>query len=372
MKPGGFVKSPYAAFRFIPRHSHPQKSLAFWGPRCGVRTSTPHSSGFARLASGAFYKTVFIFLMALLLSCGKKGDPTLATFVKPAPVRNITALHRENSILLSWSYSVSSDSPELIKGFYIEKAEGAGDNNPGAFKNIVFLPGTVTKYTDTDFVAGRAYFYKMRVCSVRNIISDQSPVVKVLPSLLPPPPSGLSYEVKNNAIEIRWKEVHEKVKYNIYKSNKKNIFSGTPLNKAALGEPLFRDRLETGPASYYVVRALLDTAIKDEGFPSEVLEVAPGTFVLSKPSALKYVYAPKGVVLIWNENPEQWVKRYRVYRKRAGESSFSVIGEAVTPTFKDNDALTSKTFYCITALGPSVESALPEPLEVNPPVQENR
>ena len=40
-----FVKSPYAALRCILRH-------------CGVRKSTPHSSGFARLASGAFYEVV--------------------------------------------------------------------------------------------------------------------------------------------------------------------------------------------------------------------------------------------------------------------------------------------------------------------------
>jgi hypothetical protein len=39
------VKSPYAALRFILRH-------------CDVRKSTPHSSGFARLASGAFYFVV--------------------------------------------------------------------------------------------------------------------------------------------------------------------------------------------------------------------------------------------------------------------------------------------------------------------------
>jgi hypothetical protein len=41
------VKSPYAALRFILRH-------------CDVRTSTPHSSGFVRLASGAFYFVVSI------------------------------------------------------------------------------------------------------------------------------------------------------------------------------------------------------------------------------------------------------------------------------------------------------------------------
>jgi hypothetical protein len=39
----GYVKSPDAALRFIPRH-------------CGVRRGTPHSPGFARLACGLFTK----------------------------------------------------------------------------------------------------------------------------------------------------------------------------------------------------------------------------------------------------------------------------------------------------------------------------
>src|SRR3989339_108854 len=41
--PDGYVKRPDAALRFILRH-------------CGVRNSTPHSSGLARLACGLFTK----------------------------------------------------------------------------------------------------------------------------------------------------------------------------------------------------------------------------------------------------------------------------------------------------------------------------
>ena len=44
-KEDGFVKSPSAALRCILSH-------------CGVQVSTPHSVGFARLASEAFYCAV--------------------------------------------------------------------------------------------------------------------------------------------------------------------------------------------------------------------------------------------------------------------------------------------------------------------------
>jgi hypothetical protein len=51
----GFVKSPDAALRFIlPLLSQGQAY-------CGVRQSTPHSSGFARLACGLFTKPSHFF-----------------------------------------------------------------------------------------------------------------------------------------------------------------------------------------------------------------------------------------------------------------------------------------------------------------------
>ena len=175
MKPGGFVKSPYAAFRFIPR-------------RCGVRTSTPHSSGFARLASGAFYKTAFFMMAPMLMIMRKKGRPTLTTFVKPASCQAIllryTVRIRYAFVVLFCVFRICRNSSKV----FILRKPRVGGQQSSEFKNIVFLPGTVTHYTDTDFVAGRAYFYKILVYSVRNIISDQSPVVKVIPASLPPPP----------------------------------------------------------------------------------------------------------------------------------------------------------------------------------------
>ncbi len=310
---------------------------------------------------------IVVLISALLMSCGQKGDPTLTTFVKPSPVGNITAVHRENSLQLSWDYS---DTQELIKGFYLEKSEVAGGNDrPGEFKKIAFLPDSARHYADTEFVVGRTYFYRITVVSLRKILSNLSPVLKVVPAVPPAPPSGLSYELTNEAVIIKWNEVSVKVKYNIYKSHDKKVFPDSPLNNLELDRPVYSDKVETGLPSYYAVRSVLNTPIKDEGPLSEALEVNPETFVPSRPSGLKYVYAPKGIVLIWNENPETWVKRYRVYRKRAGESVFSFIGEVVTPTFRDNDPLTSKTEYYITALGPSRESGPLEPVEVSPEVQ---
>ncbi|MCX5907517.1 MAG: hypothetical protein NTY64_10095 [Deltaproteobacteria bacterium] len=57
----GFVKSPSAALRCILR-------------RCGVPPSTPHSSGFARLASGVFYFAIHILTFYEFIKFGTSSE----------------------------------------------------------------------------------------------------------------------------------------------------------------------------------------------------------------------------------------------------------------------------------------------------------
>jgi hypothetical protein len=72
---GGFVKNPDAVLRGILR-------------RCGVRKGTPHSSGFARLACGAFYEAAehrqfldFLTLPGLQICKKRKEDLWLFNYL---------------------------------------------------------------------------------------------------------------------------------------------------------------------------------------------------------------------------------------------------------------------------------------------------
>jgi hypothetical protein len=66
------VKSPDAALRCILCH-------------CGVRASTPHSSGFARLACGAFYAAVAAHLLTFCefvkLAANEEGKLAFSTLL---------------------------------------------------------------------------------------------------------------------------------------------------------------------------------------------------------------------------------------------------------------------------------------------------
>ncbi|BCB95492.1 fibronectin type III domain protein [Dissulfurispira thermophila] len=318
------------------------------------------------------FALLLICIALSIISCGRKGDPTLRTFEKPMPVKEIKVTHRENELIISWSYP--SAEREKIRGFYIEKAEIKGQESGVGmpdFKNIMFLRSDASQFIDKDFKIGQSYLYKIRVYSLRDIISDESPVIKVNPRHLPEPPARLSYKVSNDSLEIIWQNAEKNegqrvIRYNIYRSTEKGKYPTSPLNSSPLREPFFRDVVEKARPVYYTIRALLDTELRDEGYPSEEIEVNPKTFIPSQPHNLKYVPSEKKVYLMWDENPEIWVRGYRIYRKKETEVVFSLIGESTLPAFTDNEPLSSKRAYFISAVGPGKESIPSEIVEVYP------
>jgi len=293
---------------------------------------------------------LLLIIIFFIISCGKKGDPTLKTFEKPMPVKEISAIHREDELIISWSYPQSERAK--VKGFSIEKAIGKRQE----FKNIAFLKSDVSQFIDKDFKIKQEYFYRIRVHSLRDIISDESPVIIVKPLPLPEKPTGLRYSITDDSVVIKWDWLCNKLKYNIYKSYEKGKYPAFPLNNAPLIETSFSDKVEKSRTVYYTVRALLGTDIKGEGYPSEELEVNPESFVPSKPMNLKYVPSEKKVYLIWDKNPETWVNGYRIYRKKGMETEFTLIGESILPVFTDNEPLSVKAVYYVTAIGPKKES----------------
>ncbi|MEW5744803.1 MAG: hypothetical protein AB1805_05100 [Nitrospirota bacterium] len=312
--------------------------------------------------------TILFGLLAaavLASACGKKGDPTLKTFEQPLPVAALSVSHTEEGLVVSWPYPQANR--ESIKGFYIEKAEG--DRCEG-FANAAFLKGDADRFVDRDFSPGRVYCYRIRVYSLRDIISDSSPVFKAAPVALPAPPERVFFTVKKNAIEIGWEGSGEVSGFTLYKSAAKEAAPlPSPLNKALLKERSFVDAIDTARPVYYRVRSVVESGIVNEGPASQPLEVDPASFVPSRPAGLRFVAMPKAVHLQWNENPESWVRGYRVFRRAGQEKEFVAIGDVVAPAFADPDPAAGKAFYAVAALGPAQESPLSEPVAVSPYIE---
>ncbi|MDO8994522.1 MAG: hypothetical protein Q7T83_13620 [Thermodesulfovibrionales bacterium] len=294
-----------------------------------------------------------IIAFFLLFSCGKKEPPTLKAYEKPDAPSGLKAIHRENNIILSWSYN----KRENLKGFHVLRAAGTGSQQEDAeFKKITLVEKDANSYTDADFKTDTQYKYKIVARSLKNVLSNDSNVITVRPLPVPPAPENVSFLAGNDALSISWGSAGENIFYNIYKSPDKGKYGINPINAEPIKTTLYSDTFELTKPVYYTIRSLLKNGYRNEGPASDEIEVNPVDFVPSRPEGLQAIFAGDKVVIAWKENPEVWVKKYRVYRKTNESEGFKPAGEPVTPAFTDREKTGTKHVYKITAIGPSKES----------------
>lgn len=297
-----------------------------------------------------FLISFFLFLsFCFFVSCGKKGPPTLKAYEKPEKPTGLTAVHREERIILSWSYP--NNLRHTLKGFQVLRSESDG------FEKIAFIKNDQSLFIDTTFKLNVTYQYKVIAQNLKDVLSADSNIITVITRVLPSPPENIRFTITSDSIELHWSSSGEGICYNIYKTTEKDKYADTPLNRAPVCMTSFRDTfLLPDRTVYYKIRALLNTIIRDEGYASAELEITPSHFIPLAPSDLRVVKGDDKVYLLWKENTETWIKGYRIYRKREGEKEFTIIGEVTTPTFTDTAKINKKVWYMIRALGPLRES----------------
>jgi len=292
----------------------------------------------------------FIFFISLIIpACGRKAPPTLKAYQKPQPPSGLTIVHREEKMLISWSYPGNLRSS--LKGFQVMRAEGQG------FERLGFVGNEANSFTDERFSPDTPYQYKVIAQNLKDILSDGSNIVTVTPKRVPPPPDDVQVSLANDAVQLSWQASGEGVCYHVYRTTEKGRYRDVPLHKDPVCGTSFSDMaVFYDKPVYYTVRAFYNTPLLDEGYPSAEIEVSPSLFVPSAPAELRVVRAQGKIVLMWRESPEPWVKGYRVYRKKEREKEFTLLGEAKMPTFTDTGKVGKKVRYMVRALGPSQES----------------
>lgn len=299
--------------------------------------------------------SVYCLLFAaciMLVSCGKKTPPTLKAYEKPSAPAAVKAIHREDRILLSWSYT---SKKENLKEFHILRAEDS------SFQKIASVTKEENSYIDVKFKAGTPYKYKVVAGSLKNILSEDSNVIAIKPESVPPAPKNISFKVGNDSLNVSWDSAGENILYNVYRSAEKGKYSINPVNKEPLTALKYADNLGTGSPVYYTIRSLLNKEFRSEGHASGEIMIDPSTFIPTKPEGFQTVVADDKVVISWKENPEMWVTKYRIYEKLNEKDGFKLVKESVTPAFTLREKTGTKHTFRVTAVGPVKES---EPSEM--------
>lgn len=306
----------------------------------------PHFDNFEARESRLTLPSLLILLLIVLVpSCGKKSAPTLAAYEKPPTPVLIRAVHREDRIILSWSFP--DNRTDEISGFTILKSSGRGLQRIEVLKSRRSL-------TETSFVTGTTYTFRIVARSLTGVLSKDSNALTLTPLEPPPPPAHLSFRIEGDHVILSWEGAGEGILYNVYRSFKENTFGKQPLNSSPLRESSFKDVLHINRPVYYTVRSLRNTTTEDEGRPSPELAVNPSDLVPSAPGDLTYFAAPGKIFLYWKEPSERWITGYRIYRKTGG-GHYKLIGETQVPTFLDTDKSLTKRDYRVNAVGPSRE-----------------
>jgi|WetSurMetagenome_2_1015567.scaffolds.fasta_scaffold01843_11 hypothetical protein len=273
----------------------------------------------------------------------------MLSFDRPNAVKELNAVHRDGRMDLFWSYG-GEQKKVVIKGFRLYRAEGNSE-----YILIAQLPPDATRYSDTDIGPGKRYRYKIQAFSSRGVDSESSMELKVRPVNTPAVPEGLKYHITNDFAEISWAGAEKGVTFNIFRSENKGVYPGTPLNGKPLEEPFFRDRLHVLNPVYYSVVAVIRTDIMNESGMSAELLIDPKIFVPAAPADVRIVRSDNRVYISWQDNDETWVRGYRVYRK--GTSGVTeLLAEVNVPIYVDEDRGGAHASYHVTAFGPFRES----------------
>lgn len=296
----------------------------------------------------------FAFLSACICSCGKEGPPRLPAPVEPLPPASLSSVQRENEIVLRWRYP--ENKLGSVSEFIVMKSEGGGKfRKTASTRELHFI--------DREVKPDGRYEYKIIVKPYKGKATSESNVSGRSVAVVPGPPNEVSFAAADDSVVISWRHPSKDVSFNIYKRLDGEDYPLKPLNDEPFTGDSFTEALDASKKVFYTIRAVAASGI--EGPASGEVEIGPDTLMPSAPRNLQAYVIEDRVVILWQENPERWVRGYKVYRSLSG-GEYRAVGESKTPAFTDFEVSSVERTYKITAVGPLKEGPFSEPLDVAP------
>lgn len=299
---------------------------------------------------------LFMFLF-IVVSCGKKGEPTLKSFEKPETPANLRAIKRTDEIILNWNFPAKKESE--IKGFNIFRSSlnpsNTGKEEWTDFVKIAFIDKKIRTYIDSSIEENSSYKYKIISQNLKDILSKESNIIQVSSVKLPEPPSQLSFRIENDKQILTWKETVPDSLHNIYRYDINRISQIEKVNITPIKGYSFTDYFNINKTYCYIIRTISGNEVIYESKPSEEICIKPAELIPSKPLNLQATALADSVVLVWQEPNETFVTGYKIYREIDKKKGFLLIGESRIPSFTDKEKASTKRNYRVTAVGPIKE-----------------
>ncbi len=339
---------------------------------------------------------IFVFVVVTFPSCGKKGPilPPLPKVVQEFEMFEIC--QRGGILLLEWenptAYTDGSPLPanSEVEIWIFKREREPAENKmpkPEEFEKGARLlasikqdeyskfqardeEGTVRfqypyELTPDDFQA-RSLVFGLRMKTRKKKVSEFSSMRRIRPRILSLPPRAVKTQVFQDRIEVSWAAAERNIDdssparyvgFNVYRAE--GDAPPRRLNARPVKDRKYDDKeFLVGQTYRYFIRASATESSPDmESDDSEITEVTPeDTFPPAAPSGLISIVAGEFISLTWDENREEDLAGYRVWRKTEGEDEFMLLTpEPIrTNAFNDASVETNKRYhYTVTALDES-------------------
>ncbi len=322
-----------------------------------------------------------LVMLVILAGCGFKTLPVAPQAVVPVAITDLRYELSEKGVTLYWSYpieTITGDDIPMIDSFILYRAvvptESYCETCPIPFGKPIVLPGGVlpgqgrktATYDATLLRPGNLYFFKVRSKTGWLAESADSNLVSFIWQIPAAAPTGLTAEVKDSVVKLRWQpvtthidgtQVTEPVRYQVSRSVGGSSFTN-------IGEPVadtdtVDSQVANGRKYFYRVQAITvyDKGTVGGGFSESVAATPLDQTPPAPPTGVKAVRTGAGIKIFWDQVQETDLKGYRVYRRVSGEDNPVPAGEVEAPytLFEDRRSHADgvRLFYSVSSIDQS-------------------
>ncbi len=313
-------------------------------------------------------------LLLLAGGCGVKTPVMPPDVQLPAAVSRVDAFVRGAEFLLTWeapdekahaeiaAYKVFREDPavRLRNECRCPEFEEIAALDPGAERAAPTAANRYILRTAVDSAwAGKTYRYVVVPIGKAGYAGHESRAITIRWLAAPPPPPAPAAEGQDRAVTLRWPVADDpavRLRYNIYRKAQGASDPLYPVNRRPVTGPEYVDRgLQNGVAYVYTMRSTRSIeAPWVESDAGRAVVVTPlDRIPPAPPQGLEAIPGPGFIRLVWEENREDDLRGYRIYRREGARGVPRVIGEVAQPVslFADGEIRDGVVYhYHITAL----------------------
>ncbi len=263
----------------------------------------------------------------------------------PAAPINLFASGEYEAVILTWSANTEPD----FSGYSVYRSLVDG----GPYTKITSGLLSSPTYTDIGRTNGTTYYYVVTATDNLSATSVYSLQASATPGDAPPAsPLNLTATGGERQVSLDWSNSPEGdlAGYNVYRSLTSSS-NFTQINYTAVTNSLYTDYNVSGNVTYYYYVTAYDLG-NNESSQSNEASATPTDAPPSAPVNLQRTIASRTVYLTWNQNTEDDMQGYYVYRSLTSGGPYTQLNSLITTNSYEDTGLTNGTdyYYVVTAV----------------------